>query len=53
MKTFRLISRTNVFTVTKRFTLLEGTLKCVEGVAKIKGKAYTTRARVEDVIKLS
>jgi hypothetical protein len=53
MKTFRLISRTNVFTVTKFYTMLGGSIECVEGVTEIRGKRYLTRARLADVVKLS
>ena len=47
--TFRLIGRTNTFTVTK-FYKLHGVLECVEGVTTINGKSYVTRACVADVV---
>jgi len=45
---FRLIGRTNIFTVSRFYSYLG--ISCVEGVTEINGKSFVTRTRIEDVI---
>lgn len=52
IKTFRLIGRTNIFTAVKQYKA-GGFVPAVYGVTEINGKAFSTSARLADIIALS